>query len=41
MRTSKEKVWESIQKEVVGFGRLGVLLTLHQLKDLVKAVDLP
>ena len=40
MRTSKEKVLESIQKEVVGFGRLGFLLTLHQLKDLLKVVDL-
>ena len=40
MRTSKEKVWESAQKEVVGF-RMGFLLTLHQLKGLVKAVDLP
>ena len=41
MRTSKEKVWESVQKEVVGFRRLGFLLTLHQLKGLVKTVDLP
>ena len=41
MRTSKEKVLESVQKEVVGFGRLGFLLTLHQLRGLVKAVDLP
>ena len=41
MRTSKEKVWESVQKEVGGFGRLGFLLTLNQLKDLVKAVGLP
>ena len=26
---SKKKAWESRQKEVVGFGRLGFLLTLH------------